>query len=243
MASSWPTRPARCATPACTASPSASTRCIASRFERLTRFDEHAAVLAGIDAANRAGFGSLKIDTVVMRGTNDDELIDLLEYGRSVGAEVRFIEYMDVGGATRWSRDAVVSQDEMLRTIEAHYGPVSALAGRARRQPTASPARRHDVRHHRVDHAPVLPGLRSQPPDRRWRLADVPLRDRRHRFAAAAARRRHAARSSSSLIRTVWSQRADRGAEERLLVGSRTPLIPLAALKKDAHLEMHTRGG
>jgi cyclic pyranopterin phosphate synthase len=45
------------------------------------------------------------------------------------------------------------------------------------------------------------------------------------------------------LIRTVWSQRADRGAEERLHVGPRTPLIPLAALKKDAHLEMHTRGG
>src|SRR4029453_7962808 len=54
------------------------------RFEQLTRFDEPAAVLAGIGAANRAGFGSLKIDTVVIRGTNDDELIDLLEYGRSV---------------------------------------------------------------------------------------------------------------------------------------------------------------
>ena len=45
------------------------------------------------------------------------------------------------------------------------------------------------------------------------------------------------------LIRTVWSQRADRGAEERLGLASREPLIPLAALKKDAHLEMHTRGG
>ena len=45
------------------------------------------------------------------------------------------------------------------------------------------------------------------------------------------------------LIRTVWSQRADRGAEERLGVAAREPLIPLAALKKDAHLEMHTRGG
>ena len=112
---------------------------IGSRFERLTRFDEHAAVLAGIDAATRAGFASLKIDTVVMRGTNDDELIDLLEYGRSVGAEVRFIEYMDVGGATRWSREAVVSQDEMLQTIAAHYGRVSRrLAAGARRPPTAS---------------------------------------------------------------------------------------------------------
>jgi cyclic pyranopterin phosphate synthase len=45
------------------------------------------------------------------------------------------------------------------------------------------------------------------------------------------------------LIRTVWSQRADRGAEERIGLAAREPLIPLAALKKDAHLEMHTRGG
>jgi cyclic pyranopterin phosphate synthase len=45
------------------------------------------------------------------------------------------------------------------------------------------------------------------------------------------------------LIGTVWSQRADRGAEERLAVERREPLIPLSALKKDAHLEMHTRGG
>jgi cyclic pyranopterin phosphate synthase len=45
------------------------------------------------------------------------------------------------------------------------------------------------------------------------------------------------------LIRTVWSQRADRGAEERLTPERGLSLIPLAALKKDAHLEMHTRGG
>ena len=62
------------------------------RFERLARFDELAAVLAGIDAAGRAGFASLKIDTVVMRGVNDDELVDLVELGRRFDAEVRFIE-------------------------------------------------------------------------------------------------------------------------------------------------------
>ena len=62
-------------------------------------------MLAGIDAAGAAGFRPLKLDTVVMRGTNDDELVDLIEYGKRVGAEVRFIEYMDVGGATHWSPD------------------------------------------------------------------------------------------------------------------------------------------
>ncbi len=80
------------------------------RFQALTRFDELPAVLAGIDAAVRAGFPSLKIDTVVLRGRNDDELQALLEFGKGAGAEVRFIEYMDVGGATNWSMDAVVSR-------------------------------------------------------------------------------------------------------------------------------------
>ena len=62
-------------------------------------------MLAGIDAAASAGFAALKLDTVVIRGVNDDELVALLEYGRRMGAEVRFIEYMDVGGATRWTRE------------------------------------------------------------------------------------------------------------------------------------------
>ena len=48
---------------------------------------------------------------------------------------------------------------------------------------------------------------------------------------------------SAALIAAVWSSRADRGAEERLWFDRREPLIPVSALKKDAHLEMHTRGG
>ncbi len=213
------------------------------RFEQLTRFDEHAAVLAGIGAANRAGFGSLKIDTVVMRGTNDDELIDLLEYGRSVGAEVRFIEYMDVGGATHWSRDAVVSQDEMLRTIAAHYGPVSALAGRG-----SAPADRFalpDGTTFGIIASTTRPFCRDC--DRSRLTADGVWLMCLYATAGTDLRRPLRAGASHEdlvhMVRTVWSQRADRGAEERLLVGSRAPLIPLAALKKDAHLEMHTRGG
>src|SRR5262245_65942441 len=79
------------------------------RFHALTRFDELPRVLAGIDAAVYAGFSNLKIDAVVIRGVNDDEIVPLLERGKDWRAEVRFIEYMDVGGATRWSFDKVVS--------------------------------------------------------------------------------------------------------------------------------------
>jgi GTP 3',8-cyclase len=213
------------------------------RFERLTRSDEHAAVLAGIDAATRAGFAALKIDTVVMRGTNDDELIDLLEYGRSIGAEVRFIEYMDVGGATRWSREAVVSQDEMLQAIAAHYGAVTAVGGRG-----SAPADRFtlpDGTTFGIIASTTRPFC--QDCDRSRLTADGVWLMCLYATAGTDLRRPLRAGATRDnlvhLIRTVWSQRADRGAEERVGLASREPLIPVAALKKDAHLEMHTRGG
>jgi cyclic pyranopterin phosphate synthase len=213
------------------------------RFEALTRFDEHAAVLAGIDAAARAGFDALKIDTVVMRGTNDDELIELIEFGKSVGAEVRFIEYMDVGGATRWRRDDVVSQDEILATVEAHYGPVTALAGRG-----SAPASRFaipDGTTFGIIASTTRPFCADC--DRSRLTADGVWLMCLYARAGTDLRRPLRAGATGEelihLIRTVWSQRADRGAEERLELDRREPLIPLAALRKDAHLEMHTRGG
>ena len=76
-------------------------------------------MLEGIAAAHRAGFAKTKIDTVVIRGINDDELADLIEYGCGFNAEVRFIEYMDVGGATEWSLD-IASRRFCQRTCRAH---------------------------------------------------------------------------------------------------------------------------
>jgi cyclic pyranopterin phosphate synthase len=213
------------------------------RFEALTRFDEHAAVLAGIDAASRAGFASLKLDTVVMRGTNDDELVDLIEYARGVAAEIRFIEYMDVGGATRWRRDAVLSQQEMLQIIGAHYGPITPLGGRG-----SAPADRFalpDGTTFGIIASTTQPFCEDC--DRSRLTADgVWLMCL---YASAGTDLRRPLRAGATrddlvqLIRTVWSQRADRGAEERLGLATREPLISLAALKKNAHLEMHTRGG
>ena len=65
------------------------------RFKQLTRRDRLPQVLEGIDAAAESGFKPLKINTVVMRGYNDDELTDIIDFGRDRGAEVRFIEYID----------------------------------------------------------------------------------------------------------------------------------------------------
>src|SRR6266403_4687712 len=97
------------------------------RFTALTRRPNHAQVLEGIAALAPAGFTGTKLDTVVMRGVNDDELADLIEYGRTVPAEVRFIEYMDVGGATQWSLDQVVSRSEILDVLALRYGTIEPL--------------------------------------------------------------------------------------------------------------------
>jgi GTP 3',8-cyclase len=213
------------------------------RFQHLTRSSEHAAVLSGIDAAQAAGFSQIKIDTVVMRGMNDDELIELLEFSRTRELEVRFIEYMDVGGATRWSREAVVSRQEMLDRIAAHYGRVDAI-----RETSSAPADRF-----RLPDGLVFGIISSttapfcEDCDRSRLTADGVWLMCLYARAGTDLRRPLRAGATrdelSHLIRTLWSSRADRGAEERLRTERRSALIPVSALKKDAHLEMHTRGG
>ncbi|HLE37637.1 MAG TPA: radical SAM protein, partial [Candidatus Acidoferrales bacterium] len=83
------------------------------RFRALTGRDNLAAVLDGIRAAADAGFTGTKLDSVLLRGSNDDELFDLLEFGRHAGIEVRFLEYMDVAGATRWTLSQVFTRAEI----------------------------------------------------------------------------------------------------------------------------------
>jgi len=212
------------------------------RFRGLTRMDELDAVLRGIDAAAAAGFASLKLDTVVIRGVNDGEIVALIEYGRSVGAEVRFIEYMDVGGATRWTPHAVVSRREMLATIEAQYGTVLPL------DRSSAPADRYllpDGATFGIISSTTEPFCaacdRSRlTADGVWLLCLYATTgtDLRRPLRAGATRE-----ELQRLVAAVWSVRSDRGAEERLGMDRETTLIPLRHLKKDAHLEMHTRGG
>jgi cyclic pyranopterin phosphate synthase len=211
-------------------------------FRGLTRSGEHAAVLRGIAAASDE-FGALKIDTVVMRGVNDGELAPLLEYGRVMRAEVRFIEYMDVGGATRWSPEQVVTRREMLERLSAHFGAIEPLP-----DDSSAPADRFrlpDGTTFGIISSTSEPFCASC--DRARLTADgiwlmcLYARagtDLRRPLRAGATREEIA-----NLVRTLWTSRADRGAEERLVRDHREVLIPVAALKKDAHLEMHTRGG
>ncbi len=96
------------------------------RFVALTRRDSLAAVLDGIEAAQEAGLGPVKVNAVVMRGVNDDEILDLANFGRERGVTVRFIEWMPLDADERWQQGAVVSQAEILAAIEAVH-PVDPI--------------------------------------------------------------------------------------------------------------------
>jgi cyclic pyranopterin phosphate synthase len=91
------------------------------RFIELTRRDELDHVLEGIDAAVDAGLAPVKLNAVVMRGRNDDEILDLATFGRDRGVVVRFIEWMPLDADERWRSDAVVSQAEIVSAIDAVY--------------------------------------------------------------------------------------------------------------------------
>jgi GTP 3',8-cyclase len=213
------------------------------RFTALTRRPNHAQVLEGIAALAPAGFTGTKLDTVVMRGVNDDELADLIEYGRTVPAEVRFIEYMDVGGATRWSIDKVVSRAEMLKILERRYGRIEPVV-----EESTAPADRYTLADGTVFGiiaSTTEPFCASC--DRSRLTADgvfyLCL------YAQKGVDLRGPLRSGASpdelhaLIAGAWGRRADRGAEERLRLRDRTPLVQIGRLREDPHLEMHTRGG
>ena len=213
------------------------------RFKELTRFEGVSLVQEGIAAATAAGFSNLKIDTVVIRDVNDDELFDLLDYAHSVDAEIRFIEYMDVGGATRWSTNNVVSRVEMLDRIAKQFGSVAAID-----EVSSAPADRFRLptgQTFGIISSTTEPFCRAcdrsrLTADGLWYLC---------LYARTGTDLRKALRGGAStselreLVNSVWTARGDRGAELRLTAEDRQSLIPIETLQKEPHLEMHTRGG
>lgn len=100
-----------------------------AKFERMTRRDALERVLDGIEAAKEAGFDPVKINAVIERGVNDDEIVDLATFGRERGVEVRFIEFMPLDATGHWVTDKVVGQDEIVAAIDAVY-PIEQLPAR-----------------------------------------------------------------------------------------------------------------
>ncbi len=108
------------------------------RFAELTRRDALPAVLDGIDAAQRAGLDPVKVNVVVMRGVNDDEIVDFAAFGRDQGVIVRFIEFMPLDAQGAWTPDQVVRQDEIVAAIDAVLPARSRSAVGATSRPSAT---------------------------------------------------------------------------------------------------------
>jgi GTP 3',8-cyclase len=213
------------------------------KFRDLTRRDAHAQVLEGIEALREARFANIKLDTVVMKGINDDELGDIVEFSRQRGIEARFIEYMDVGGATQWSMTQVVSRSQIIEILSRRYGRIETVMSRDR-----APAERF-----------LLPGgtifgivASTTSPfcqqcdrsrltaDGMWLLCLYALRglDLRRMLRGGAS----PAEVHSEIV-DAWQRREYRGAEERTALRLRAALVGIEQLRRDPHLEMHTRGG
>jgi GTP 3',8-cyclase len=99
------------------------------RFAEMTRRDALDRVLAGLHAARRAGLDPVKVNCVVIGGTNEDEAVSFARLARETGVEVRFIEYMPLDADRAWERDRVVPSRELRDRIEAAFPLVPADGG------------------------------------------------------------------------------------------------------------------
>jgi cyclic pyranopterin phosphate synthase len=215
------------------------------RFRALARYGAVEDVLAGIRAARDAGFDGLKINSVVIRGFNDDELADMIDFGRSAGAEVRFIEYMDVGGATHWSASQVVSRAEMLDRLRDRFGPIEPLNLETQGAAPADRFRFAEGTTFGIISSTTAPfcalcDRARLTPDGLFLLCLYAHNglDLKHPLRAGASMD-----ELRALISERWQERRDRGAEERKTLRARGPLFQIEDLRRDVHLEMHTRGG
>ena len=215
----------------------------AETFYRLTRRNVLHQALDGIDAAREAGFQKLKLNMVVLRDINHFEIPSMLDFAASIQAEVRFIEYMDVGGANKWQKQQVVSRREILEIIEKHKGPLTPMP-----QAKHAPAQAF-----KLDNGQVFGIIASTTEpfcstcDRSRITADGIWYH--CLYSPSGINLREVLRSHDShailvkLIQNAWQSRQSQGAKDRLHTQNRGPLIPLAQLQKNPRLEMHTRGG
>jgi cyclic pyranopterin phosphate synthase len=215
------------------------------RMKAMARHDRSADVLSGIAAAQAAGFGRIKLNTVVIRGVNDDELVDIVQFAATRGLEPRFIEYMDVGGASEWEMGQVMPGAEIVARLAEAMGGAEPLP---RKDDPHAPAELW-----RVGSGTVIGVVTSTTApfcracDRSRLTADG--RWYRCLYAEEGTDLSAPLRSGATdedLLETIsraWRVRSDRGAELRRASPDRGVLVPLTRLKQDPRLEMHVRGG
>ena len=118
-------------------------------FRDITRRDRFSDVVAGLDAALAAGLGPVKVNAVLLRGVNDDQAAELLGWCLVRGYELRFIEQMPLDAQHRWTREGMVTADEILAALEQHHVLVPAEEPRG-----SAPAERF-----LVDGGPAVVGI------------------------------------------------------------------------------------
>jgi GTP 3',8-cyclase len=211
-------------------------------FLMMSNRDQLDKVLEGLQIAKTVGFEGIKLDCVVIGGQNDTQMVDMLEYAGANGFELRFIEYMDVGGATHWSPEQVVTEQRMLGLCTDQYGAVEILPNRG-----SAPAKRF-----RLPNGQVFGIISStsqpfcQDCDRARLTADgqwltclyatqgLELRELLRDQGPEAVRQQ---------LMLNWSERTNQGAVDRLHQPDRTSYLPIEVLRQEPRLEMHTRGG
>lgn len=117
------------------------------RFQQLARRDRLDDTLAGIEASLAAGLAPLKLNTVLMRGINDDEPVDLIRYALGLGGELRIIEQMPLDAGHTWSREGMITAEETQAAVEREFD-LTPIPGRG-----AAPAERYEVREKGADPA------------------------------------------------------------------------------------------
>ncbi|MEZ6021350.1 MAG: GTP 3',8-cyclase MoaA [Planctomycetota bacterium] len=215
----------------------------ADRFRQLTGQDRLQQVLSGFAAARDAGFVEVKSNAVVMQGINDDELGALARLAFEHGIEPRFIEYMDVAGATGWRPAAVLGREDILARLEAELGPLTPTDS----DPSA-PARRYATAQ-----GQTLGIIASTTTPFCGACTRLRLTADGHLYTCLYGQYGHNLREElraglvgealRERLAGIWKARTDRGAEERLAAPERGAWLDRDTLRQNPHLEMHTKGG
>jgi cyclic pyranopterin phosphate synthase len=213
------------------------------RFEQLCRVDGLQQTLQGISAAAAVGFTNTKLDMVVIRDTNSDEILDMIEFAQANDVQLRYIEYMDVGGALNWNSDKLFTAVEILQVLESRFGDIEVVAPKS----LSAPAKLY-----RLSNGYEFGIIASMSEafcgdcDRSRVTADGNWYS--CLYATSGTNLRDILRNGSDeqllqLWRDLWLKRDAQAAVERANMPSRQPAMNLDELLADPHLEMHTRGG
>jgi GTP 3',8-cyclase len=105
------------------------------RFHQITRRDDFGRVMAGLEAAAKAGYAVMKLNAVAIKGLTEPDVLSLVHFGRKRGIEVRFIEFMPLDSQHIWSLERVLTADDMIEMLTREFGPLTPVANADPRAP------------------------------------------------------------------------------------------------------------